>query len=75
MIWPKMGPIPTKLASAERTRGALETGKHRVITDVRDFLDVMKAFSCLASHRRDFGLPYRAEYKGAMVWERPRIKC
>ena len=71
MTWLRTAPTTTLL---ERKRGASEAGKYRVIEDAVYFLDVVKASSRCASHRREFGLPNRAEYKGAMVWARPGIK-
>ena len=63
MIWSRTAPTVTLLASMEKKRGALGAGKLRVVADARDFLDVIKASSFCASHRRDFGFPARAEYK------------
>ena len=74
MIWSRMAPNTMLLASVERKRGVLGAGKHRIIADVRDFLDAMKASSCCASHRRDFGLPDTSGYNGAMMWPIPGIK-
>ena len=74
MIWSRMASTMTLLESVEKKRGMTGIGKHRVVADAKDFLAVMKVPSCRASHRRDFDLPHRAEYKGAMVWARPGMK-
>ena len=60
--------------SCREERSALGAEKYRVVADARDFLAAMKASYCSTSHRRDFGLPDRAKYMGAMVWVRPGIK-
>ena len=74
MIWLRTVLTTMLLASVERKSGASGAGKLKVVADARDFLDAMKASSCSTSHRRDFGLPAKAEYKGATVWARPEIK-
>ena len=74
MIWLKTALSAMLLASVERKRGALGAGKLKVVSEARHCLDLMNASSCCASHKRDFGLPDRAKYRGAMMWVRPSRK-